>query len=405
MRKFQLVLFFALLLVYTYTRAGSEDFRNVLAVFEKKCIRCHYQDGPAPFDFTNPQIIKDNAATIKHVVSLYIMPKWLADTDYSHFWGENKLTHEEVALIVNWVNSGARLSVNTQKIKRAGNTNFIFDTILTLNNAYTLIGVNRDSFILSNYNFEFRDDTLLRGISYIIKNKRYLHHSTLYSVSNAPLLNDNRGFNDQRTVIGGYLPGMNAFGLPDGFGWKVKRQTTISIENHFSPVTSQEEVSIDLGLKYAGSNNRPVYSLNILYRDSVNLVPADTVITFKGMYKVRDTISMLCITPHMHYRGKNYKSFFVTPLGDTVPVIRIKDWDFNWQGPYRMTAITVIPAGSTFFYEATFDNTSLNFRNPVIPPVAVSLNTGWMSKDEMLNTVIQYAAYKAGDEKIQLSWE
>ena len=39
--------------------------------------------------------------------------------------------------------------------------------------------------------------------------------------------------------------------------------------------------------------------------------------------------------PHMHYIGKEMKVVAETPDGKTIPLIWIKDWDFNWQGQYQ----------------------------------------------------------------------
>ncbi len=57
-----------------------------------------------------------------------------------------------------------------------------------------------------------------------------------------------------------------------------------------------------------------------------------------------------------------------------------------------------IPAGSTIFAEAEFDNTRQNLRNPFSPPQTVTY--GWGTKNEMLNLIFEFVKYEKGDEEI-----
>jgi hypothetical protein len=52
------------------------------------------------------------------------------------------------------------------------------------------------------------------------------------------------------------------------------------------------------------------------------------------------------ITPHAHYLGKDMQVNAVLPDGTTRHLIRIKDWDFNWQGQYRYKEPVRLPQGT-----------------------------------------------------------
>jgi hypothetical protein len=69
------------------------------------------------------------------------------------------------------------------------------------------------------------------------------------------------------------------------------------------------------------------------------------------------------------------------PNGEPTCLIRIDDWDFNWQGAYRYVAPVDVPAGSLLSLSAYYDNSSANPRNPNDPPKAVSW--GEATTDEM----------------------
>jgi hypothetical protein len=54
-----------------------------------------------------------------------------------------------------------------------------------------------------------------------------------------------------------------------------------------------------------------------------------------------------------------------------VTLIRIDDWDYNWQETYQLQKPIQVPSGTKFTVEAVFDNSSSNPRNPSSPPRAV----------------------------------
>ncbi|MBX7242670.1 MAG: T9SS type A sorting domain-containing protein [Bacteroidia bacterium] len=93
-------------------------------------------------------------------------------------------------------------------------------------------------------------------------------------------------------------------------------------------------------------------------------------------------------------KSYNYKN------NDTIPLIDIPKWDFHWQGYYTYQRLLKIEGNSTFFGEASYDNTSNNPDNPNFPPQDVS--AGENTTEEMMVTFITYTDYQAGDENIIL---
>ena len=127
------------------------------------------------------------------------------------------------------------------------------------------------------------------------------------------------------------------------------------------------------------------------------IIPKDTVIKFYQRSPILpQDISLISITPHMHLLGKNFKAFAITPDGDLINLIKIDNWDFNWQMTYQFEKLMKIPKGSVIYSEAEYDNTRQNGRNPYSPPRDVTY--GWGTKNEMLNLIFQYLDYQVGDE-------
>jgi hypothetical protein len=89
----------------------------------------------------------------------------------------------------------------------------------------------------------------------------------------------------------------------------------------------------------------------------------------------------------MHLLGKSYQVRALVPTGQEVPLIRIDDWDFNWQDSYVFEPMIRLPAGSRIQILVTYDNSAENPDNPNAPPKTVLF--GEESTDEMSNCAIR----------------
>jgi hypothetical protein len=118
--------------------------------------------------------------------------------------------------------------------------------------------------------------------------------------------------------------------------------------------------------------------------------------------KFHNDVSLLNINPHMHRLGKYFIAYAVTPTNDTIRLIEIQQWDFNWQEFYRFKNMVKIPAGSVLHAEAIYDNSARNPENPYNPPQDVLFEWGMNDDSEMMRLVLLYLAYQNGDENIKL---
>jgi len=133
------------------------------------------------------------------------------------------------------------------------------------------------------------------------------------------------------------------------------------------------------------------------------VIPPDTIMKFVTKYTVPADISILTINPHMHLLGKSFWAYAITTQKDTIPLIRIKKWDFRWQYFYTFEKMVKVPAGATIIVEGVFDNTRNNPNNPFSPPRLVAEREGSMrTEDEMFQFIVTYLPYQSGDENISL---
>jgi hypothetical protein len=84
--------------------------------------------------------------------------------------------------------------------------------------------------------------------------------------------------------------------------------------------------------------------------------------------------------------------------GEVVPLIWIKDWDFNWQGQYQFQRAVKLPKGSRIQVQAVYDNSASNSKNPNNPPKNV--HWGEQTNDEMCLCGVQVYTDKISDLKL-----
>jgi len=215
-----------------------------------------------------------------------------------------------------------------------------------------------------------------------------------------------------------YVPGTVPLVYPEGIGETIPAGADLLIQVHYAPLPTDEEDQSTLNIffkKQSDPIRRPVSTavvspINLSGGWSSFRIPPNRKTTFEAngiidfatlASGINQDISVLGINPHAHYLGESFEVFAVTPSQDTINLINIKDWDFNWQGAYTFDRMKKIPANSTVHTIASYDNTIDNPHNPSNPPINVRWGEG--TKDEMLLVGLYYVPYEDGDENIDMS--
>ena len=412
---------------------------EILPVIIKKCANCHYENGYAPFALTNFEEVQKHIKEMAIVIKNGSMPPWKADRSFRKFAGDRSLTDTEKVLLLNWINSGAINRKST--ITKNYATHHIMDTgeiLLKMTHPFTIKASLNNTYISYKIPFELDSNYAISALRFIPGNKSVVHHATyqifevdpsvdLYSgpdfftydedsnnrvidfrdFSYFNMLGKNGAF-PKELYHGGWLPGTEKIQFPKGVGFTMPKRGILLIRSlHYSPssidVLDQSALSLFIS---KNAIERPVGFAAFQPRNPSRgynwVIPADTI--YRAHINVRFTndVSILYINPHMHLIGKSFKAFAVSPKGDTIPLVHIPDWDFNWQDFYRFEKMVHIPAGSILHAEATYDNTNKNPFNPNFPAKAMPFETGMNESNEMMRLVILYLPYLIGDENVSL---
>lgn len=409
-----------LLFCFAMTKGYSQTYADdVASIVYTHCSNCHRPGEIGPFSLTNYEEVKDRAKLIQYVVESKYMPPWKPDPNYRHYQNENYLSEDQIRTISDWVAAGAPQGnpanepafPNFPTGSQVGQP----DLVLTFSQAYLHKGNNRDEYRYFVLPTGLSEDKQLIALEMRPGNKQIVHHTLFWADATGMARKEDEkspeyGFTGGGSVgflgdqLPGYVPGQKPNVFPTGMSQRIPKGSDLVLQMHYAPTSIAQTDSSTVNLFFAKqSGKRTVYNKIMLPTDLVNgpfIMLPESVNTFHGVYRVPTDVSLLGIWPHCHMLGKNWEVYAVLPSGEQVPLIKIEDWDFNWQGGYYFNKLIVLPKGSEIHGFATYDNTSNNPVNPNQPPKLVTWGEG--TADEMYYLPITYVLYQPGDENLVL---
>jgi tetratricopeptide (TPR) repeat protein len=166
-------------------------------------------------------------------------------------------------------------------------------------------------------------------------------------------------------------------------------------ELHLMPTGSAEEVRATAGFFFADTPPARTPVAVQLGSYSIDIPPGERNYWVEDSYRVPVDLDVLSVYPHAHYLAREVETTAILPDGTRKRLLRIPDWDFNWQDEYRFVEPVRLPKGSTLAMRIRYDNSAENPRNPRHPPERVVY--GGRSIDEMGNVWMQVVPRDARD--------
>ena len=161
-------------------------------------------------------------------------------------------------------------------------------------------------------------------------------------------------------------------------------------------------VERSLGLREQTSEGKPVVAgpaepRNVGIATNVNpflapIPPNDGNWTVTGINGFQDDVTIHAISLHMHLRGKDVTYLLTYPDGREEVLLRVPNYNFEWQLPYEFAEPIKVPAGSTVKAIARYDNSTRNRMNPAPNKEVYWSEQSW---DDMFLTSVRYTVDKA----------
>jgi hypothetical protein len=392
----------------------AEDIAPILYA---NCTKCHNPNGIAPFSLLSYTDAANNGAAMSNSVQNREMPPWPPDTSYTRFCSERMLSQQDIQAIADWYSNGMPSGNLSQAPQQPVYTSVaeIVSPDLSLQIPDYTVNTAGDLYRCFAIPSGISTTEFLTKIEVLPGNRSIVHHVLIYQDQANTCVNlDNNDPNPGYTAFGGvgsatatlimgWVPGQGMYELPPNMGIRLQPNANIILQIHYPGGTVSQLDSTQVRFTFSSVNVREVY-VNPVINHATSLtngplyIPADSVKLFHAQETATYNVSVISVAPHMHLIGRNVVNFAIDPSGDTIPLIRINNWNFHWQGFYNFRQPVHVPYGSIIHAAALYDNTTNNPWNPNNPAEAV--HAGESTTDEMMLIYYAYLLYQWNDENI-----
>jgi mono/diheme cytochrome c family protein len=422
------VLFMIVLLVYgllaftpgasaSKNAKGNNDpptfSREVVRIFQANCQVCHRTGDIAPFPLMTYIQARAWAPRIKQVTQSRFMPPWKPVEGCGEFANSRRLSDEDIETIARWVDAGAPEGDPADlPPPREFPTGWVLgepDVALETEEEYMPDPNGDDEYRCFVMPTKFDEEVWLRGVEIQPGNRSIVHHVLLFLDTTGAALDlladptrdpgpgpsyrcfGGPGFTTGAGLSGGWAPGARPRFLPAGIGTKIPAGANVVMQVHYHPHGHPESDLTKIGLHFATEPVRQQIRTLIAINPFFNIPAGHPWYPVLARYQIPaalGNIHALAVAPHMHLLGRDVTVAATKPDGQTECLIRIDDWDFNWQGSYGFANPIALPVGTVINALAYYDNSETNPRQPSHPPREV--HWGERTIDEMCITFVSY---------------
>jgi hypothetical protein len=411
-----------LLVVLPSIGFAAPDFaRNIAPIVYRACASCHRPGGSGPFPLLSYADVKKRAQQIVAVTRSRYMPPWLPENGVAEFEGERRLTDEEIHTLSDWAAAGAPEGPSGETPDpprfvsewQLGNP----DLIVKAPAPFEVPASGTDVY----WNFVFQPNQPSARYVRAIEirpggSPRLVHHANVLvdrtAASHFREIAPGKGFPGMDLEImrspfdppGHFMfwkPGNAPHQEPDGFAWRLEPGDELVLNMHMRPSGKPEEVQPAIGLYFTAIPQSRFPLLVQLENDQALDIPANVRdFLVSDDFRLPLDADALAVYPHAHYLGKRLEAYATLPDGSRRWLIRIPDWNPDWQAVYYYRAPVFLPKGSMVSMRYHYDNSTANVRNPHHPPQRV--RGGDQASDEMAHLWLELLPRGPQDRRREL---
>ena len=419
----------AALLVIAFTASAanpaepSKDvtfYRDIAPIVYRNCAPCHRPGESAPFSLLSFDDAKRHATQMADVTKRRYMPPWLPEPGKGDFREERRLTDAQIQLIQNWVAQGAPAGSAAQAPEPPKFTSQwqlgTPDLILHVGKPYELYAAGPEIFWNFILPVPIKTSRWVKAMEIRPGNARVFHHANVIldrsGSAKRKEIQPGAGFPGMDLTVeehtfdpdGHFLswkPGSEPVVEPDGMAWRADPGMDLVLNVHLRPSGKREVVNPEIGLYFTDKPQTKFPMLLELEHDgALDIPPGDKDFLSSDDFRVPMDMNVLAVYPHAHYLCKLMEGYATLPDGSRKWLIRIPNWDLNWQGVYNYKEPVFLPKGSVISMRYHYDNSSGNVRNPSNPPKRV--RNGNEALDEMGDLWLQVLPVGDQDQRAAL---
>jgi hypothetical protein len=328
--------------------------REIVALFQRKCLQCHREGGMAMSLATYAEA-RPWAVAIKEEVLARQMPPWPAEAGYGQFANDAGLTTRELDFLLSWVEGGAPDGTETPPTFVDHSGHWMLgqpQAVVTAGQAVTVDANSPPRFARIVLDPGLTRETWVRAIDFHAGDRRVVR-AAFFSVV------------ETGEYLGGWTPAQSSTELPDGIAFRLAPRARIAVDVLYRGVA--ETVS-----------DRP--SLALYTTTAPPMRPASSVVLratadgknplrLRGRLTLPRATTLFALRPEMQPGGTSYEVTALRPDGSREVLLRVKRFRFEWQTPFVFREPVSLPAGSILEATAEYEAAAA----PAAPPFSLAV--------------------------------
>ncbi|OYP36065.1 redoxin family protein [Rhodopirellula sp. MGV] len=410
---------------------------QIQPLITKHCAGCHRPGQVGPFPLRNYDEVADQALTIQAVIDDGYMPPWKPVNTDVEFAGVRSLSESEKKVIRTWVDQGAKPSKRSpgdvsQPTVLTGETKWSLeetlgppDLVVKMPRPFAVPADGPDLYRSFIFPVALPNDRWIKAMELRPSSRGAIHHALFFVDPNARSRqrldpNGQPGFSGMSFLsvagegirgitkgfsrgLGGYVPGSTPNALPEDYARHLPAGSDIIMQTHFHPIGRPLEEQSELAVYFSDqppANQIVPVQIPSLFGIGAGIdIPAgEADYTIEDSFELPVDVRAIEVGGHAHYLCKKMCLTATLPDGQTKELLRIDDWDLDWQDQYMFAKPIALPKATKLHVQLVYDNTSANPNNPFSPPQRV--RWGRQSNDEMGSMVLNVAAYNPQDGEV-----
>ncbi|MCF7961163.1 MAG: hypothetical protein K9M08_10495 [Pirellula sp.] len=419
--KLGAMLAFALSAICALTLRGDEPKTTVAnltfaepiaAIVYDHCSSCHRPGQSGPFSLLTYSDVSQRAETIQAVIRDGYMPPWKAVHTGIDFSNDRRLSEKTKKQLTEWIDAkcpeGDPTKAPTPPKFPDGWSLGVPDIVVRMDRPFNIPADGPDVYRSFVFPINLPEDKWVKAIELRPTARGAVHHALFFldidgAAREQKSLDGQPGFAGMNFLksrgnslermpeslsrgLGGYVPGATPNRLPGDLARYLPKGSDIVMQTHFHPSGKPEVEQAELGIYFADRAPKqklvavqmpPVFGMGA----GLDIPAGKSDFVMHDEYVLPIDILGFEIGGHAHYICREMTMTATQPDGKATELLRINDWDLDWQDQYLYKNPVALPKGTKLTVDITYDNSAMNPENPFSPPRDISW--GRESTDEM----------------------
>jgi hypothetical protein len=371
-------------------------FGDVLGILQNRCQQCHRPGEIAPMSFLTYADTRPWAKAIRESVLTRKMPPWFADPNYGHFANERSLSQREMDTLVNWVAAGApegdpKDGPPPREWPPGWNISSP-DAVFEMPQAFPIPPSGAIEYQYIILPTRLTADKWVDQVEVRPGDRAAVHHAVIYirepgspwlagKPTGAPFALSIVNSLTTSDILMVYTPGNSFDRWKPGMAKKIKAGSDLILQMHYTAHGQRSADRTRVGVVFAKEPPRQAILTLQMGNDKFVIPPGEANHRVSVAGTLPNDALLIGLFPHMHLRGKAFEYQIAGPNGRGETLLKVDNYNFNWQLNYRLAEPRLLRAGTRLICAGYFDNSA---NNPGNPDPSAEVRFGEQSWEEMM---------------------